>query len=49
MIADMPYDVNIVLSDSVSNTMRMYIFRGSDYPFTAPIVRPETKYFWKKG
>ena len=19
------------------------------YPFTAPIVRPEMKYFWKKG
>ena len=22
---------------------------ASFYPFTAPIVRPETKYFWKKG
>ena len=27
------------------------IFRRTDvrYPFTAPMVRPDTKYFWKKG
>lgn len=27
----------------------MAVIIGVAYPFTAPIVRPEMKYFWKKG
>ena len=23
--------------------------QNNAYPFTAPMVRPDTKYFWKKG
>ena len=38
-------------------TLLFYYYNGfyyrynqlKNYPFTAPIVRPEMKYFWKKG